>query len=49
MILDGVSYAAFLQYCRVILSRMVEPHCVFIFKDKYFCLWASIDAPVFIQ
>ena len=26
MILDGVSYSAFIQLCRVILYRMVEPY-----------------------
>ena len=28
MILDGVCYSAFIQYCRVILSRMAEPYCI---------------------
>ena len=26
LILDGVCYSAFIQFCRVILSRMAEPH-----------------------
>ena len=26
MILDGVYYSALIQFCRVILSRMVEPY-----------------------
>ena len=28
MILDGFSYYAFIQFCRVILSRMVNPYCL---------------------
>ena len=26
MILDGVGYSAFIQFCKVMLSRMVEPY-----------------------
>ena len=28
MIIDGVCYYVFIQFCRVILSRMVEPYCI---------------------
>ena len=33
MILDGVCYFAFIQFCRVILSRMAEPYCVSLPSD----------------
>ena len=33
MILDGVSYSAFIQLCRVILSRMVNPTVVSLSSD----------------
>ena len=50
MILDGVSYTAFIQYCGVILSRYSRTLLLSVFSrasTDYFCLWASIDAPVF--
>ena len=28
MVLDGVRYSAIIQFCRVILSRMVELYCI---------------------
>ena len=52
MILDGVSYSAFIQYCRVILSRYGRTLVLPVFSrasTEYFCLWASIGAPVLIQ
>ena len=50
MILDGVSYSAFIQYCRVILSRYSRTLLLLVFSrasTEYFCLGASIGAPVF--
>ena len=35
MILDGVCFSAFIQFCRVILSRMQEPYCVQSSLDEY--------------
>ena len=37
MILDGVCYSALIQFCRVILSRMVEPYLSQSSLDEY-CL-----------
>ena len=35
MLLDGVCYSAFIQFCRVVLSRiMVEPYCSQSFLDE---------------
>ena len=31
MILDGVSYSAFIHFCRVILCRMMKPTVVSLF------------------
>ena len=50
MIRDGVSYSAFIQYCRVILSRYSRTLLLPVFSrasTEYFCLWASIGGPVF--
>ena len=54
MILDGVSYSAFTQYCRVILSRYSRTLLLSVFSrastvwpsTEYFCLQASIDVPL---
>ena len=40
MIVDGVCYSALIQFCRVILSRMVEPYRGQSFLDEY-CLLSS--------
>ena len=50
MILDGVSYSAFIQYCGVVLSRYSRTLLLSVFprsSTEYFCLWVSIGAPVF--
>ena len=40
MILDGVCYSALIQFCRVILSLMVEPYRSQSFLDEY-CFLSS--------
>ena len=35
MILDGVSYSAFIHLCRVILSRMMNPAVVSLQSDPF--------------
>ena len=35
MILDGVSYSAFIHLCRVILSRMMNPSVVSLQSDSF--------------
>ena len=40
MILDGVFYSV-LHFCRVILSRMVEPSCSQSFLDEY-CIFFDV-------
>ena len=56
MILDGVSYSAFIHFCRVILYHIMNPTVVSLSRVEqvlsdlpttFFCLWASIDALVF--
>ena len=43
MILDGLCYSALIQFCRVILSRMVEPYLLSVFNLTFsgldVCLW----------
>ena len=57
MIFSEVCYSALIQFCRVILSRYGRAlPVVSLYRAstncklcEYFCLWASIDAPVLIQ
>ena len=45
MILDGVSYSAFIHLCRVILSRIMNPTVVSLQSDPF----RSRRVPLFVS
>ena len=51
MVLDGISYSAFIQYCRIILSRYSRTLLLSVFfraSTEYFYLFgASTGVPMF--